>query len=285
MKVQGPEPGRNFLSGLRFRATPKTDQPQGPALPSDGVKLSGGKALGPSVGKLLAVGGVVAGCVAGAVTFGPMGLLLTAAGQALAFASGLLMSRAQKEELEEANRELLERATTDPLTGLRNRGAIFEILEEELERSRRQRTSLSVILCDVDHFKKINDNHGHPCGDAVLQEVARRLAISIRAIDSPGRYGGEEMLVVLPGASSSFAVQVAERIRSELCSRPIDTIWGSLMVSMSLGVAGTDVVGSDNFVNLIQAADQALYRAKQGGRNRVESAGGTSSEGWQLTAN
>lgn len=286
MQVDGPGK-KNFLSGIRFRSAPQGSPGGGPDAaaspnPGDLVRLSGAKPKGPPVGKLLAMGGMFAGCVAGAVTLGPMGLLLSFAGQALAFAGGLLMSRAQQEELEEVNRELLERATTDRLTGLRNRGAIFDILEEEMERSRRQRTTLSVILCDVDHFKKINDTYGHPAGDAVLQEVARRLAVCIRAVDSPGRYGGEEMMVVLPGSNTEYAVQVAERIRQELASRPVDTVWGSIRVTMSLGVAGTDLIGSDNYMELIQAADKALYRAKQGGRNRVE-AGGTAPAGWQVS--
>lgn len=283
MVIQGPEPNRPFLAAVSQRA-PQPKPQQGPGGPTDQVRLSGLKLSFPSLGKLVVMGGMVAGCVAGAVTLGPMGLLITAAAEALAFAGGLLMSKANQEKLEEANRELLHKATTDPLTGLRNRGAIFELLEEEMERCKKQRCSLSVILCDVDHFKKINDGHGHPCGDAVLQEVARRLAISVRAVDSPGRYGGEEMMVVLPGATSDFAAQVAERIRQEISCRPIDTPWASLTVTMSFGVAGTDSTGGEVFLELVQAADQALYLAKKGGRNRVVVSGKGQAGGWQLTA-
>jgi diguanylate cyclase (GGDEF)-like protein len=251
----------------------------------DLISLSGLSELAESVpvmGKALAAGGFVAGCTLGAVALGPLGLLLAAAAQALAFAGGLLMSRQAHKQLEEANQKLLEQATTDPLTGLRNRRAIFQILEDELERCRKQRASLAVILSDIDHFKKINDTYGHPVGDAVLAEVARRVAMAVRAVDSPGRYGGEEMMVVLPGSGTTDAFAVAERIRTSVSSQPILTYRGALHVTLSLGVAGTDLVGHDDLQALVSAADEALYRAKNRGRNRVELAGKDLSSGWMM---
>ncbi len=261
-----------FLASLRANPEPKAQA----TTPSnvtqlrqqDAVQISHRPAR-PPLAKMMAVGGMMATCVAGAVTLGPMGAFLGLAGQALAFAAGFLMNSAEHCELKKTNKELLKKATTDALTGLRNRSAVFDILEDELERCEWHGTELSIILGDIDHFKSINDTYGHPAGDAVLTEVARRLAKSVRNVDSPGRYGGEEMMVVLPGASTECALEVAERIRKEICATPVDTIWGRIPVTMSLGVAGTDTVGCPMLMLLIQAADQALYQAKDEGRDRV----------------
>ncbi len=223
----------------------------------------------PSVAKALAVGGLLAGAAAGAFALGPAGLLLTMAAEALAFAGGVLISKAQQQQLEEVNKQLHFQANHDPLTGLRNRGSIFEFLGIEAEKSSKTRAPLAIILGDLDHFKSVNDNYGHLAGDAVLREVSRRIGAVLRAQDAVGRYGGEEILIVLPDTPGGQAVLVAERIRQLVAEEPVKSEVGSIPVTISLGVAA-----ADNPVNvvqqaLVQAADEALYRAKREGRNRV----------------
>ena len=161
-------------------------------------------------------------------------------------------------------------ATHDSLTGLWNRAAILDILRGELERARRERIRVGVVLVDLDHFKAINDTHGHLAGDAVLREAASRMATSVRLYDSVGRYGGEEFLIVLPGCDASSTLNQADRIRACLSSQPADTSDGCIPVTMSLGVAAGS--GEDQMEALLRAADAALYRAKRAGRNRVEAA-------------
>lgn len=223
----------------------------------------------PNVARALAVGGLLAGAAAGAFALGPAGLLLTMAAEALAFAGGVLISKAQQQQLEEANKQLHFQANHDPLTGLRNRGSIFEFLGIEAEKSSKTRAPLAIILGDLDHFKSVNDNYGHLAGDAVLREVSRRIGAVLRAQDAVGRYGGEEILIVLPDTPGGQAVLVAERIRQLVAEEPVKSEVGSIPVTISLGVAA-----ADNPVNvvqqaLVQAADEALYRAKREGRNRV----------------
>lgn len=210
---------------------------------------------------LVTVGGLLAGCAVGAFTLGTAGLLMTVAVQAMAFAGGMLVSQ-------EANRKLQHEATHDPLTGLKNRGAIMGLLTEAVAVWGGRRGPLAVVLADVDHFKSVNDTWGHPKGDAVLQEVARRLGGALRAEDAVGRYGGEEILVVLPGLGLLEARGAAERLRLELSSRPIE----ELDVTASFGVASSEGLDPVTAAELIRLADEALYRAKRNGRNRVETA-------------
>ncbi len=168
-----------------------------------------------------------------------------------------------------AQREALRvEATHDALTGLWNRAAIFEILHREMARAERDETSVAVILADLDHFKNINDAHGHLAGDAVLREVTRRMHSSIRPYDAMGRYGGEEFLIVAPGCGAADSLKQAERLRARVGNHPIETFDGAFPVTLSMGVAA----GKDRKAveALLRAADQALYRAKNGGRNRVE---------------
>jgi diguanylate cyclase (GGDEF)-like protein len=159
-------------------------------------------------------------------------------------------------------------ATHDALTGLWNRAAIIEILQSEIARSAREGSPFSVLIADVDHFKQVNDTHGHLAGDAVLREVAGRMKAQIRIYDSLGRYGGEEFLFVIPGSDSNFAQTLAERLRAAVCNGPMQATGGSLEVTISIGVAGNERSGEPE--SLIRAADEALYRAKEKGRNRVE---------------
>lgn len=171
-----------------------------------------------------------------------------------------------------AAREALRfQATHDPLTGLLNRGAILVALSRELDRSGRQGHSVGVILADIDHFKLVNDTYGHAAGDAVLQEVGRRMSASLRSYDSVGRYGGEEFLIIVPSSDAQGALRSAERMRASLQAQPVHTPDGEVAVNGSFGVI---VAGGPGRLYdqsaLLHAADAALYRAKDNGRNRVE---------------
>lgn len=170
-------------------------------------------------------------------------------------------------KLEETLRRL---ATRDTLTDLWNRSAILEMLERELSRSERSGVSVGLVMADLDYFKRVNDMHGHAGGDAVLVEVARRMRSGLREYDGAGRYGGEEFLIVLPGASAGDTAEIAERIRAAVTAEPIQLAREQIIVTASFGtaVATEDQnVGADA---LIRTADLALYRAKRAGRNRVE---------------
>jgi diguanylate cyclase (GGDEF)-like protein len=163
-------------------------------------------------------------------------------------------------------------ATHDPLTGLWNRLASVEALSRELSRSQRQKESISVIMADLDHFKSVNDNYGHLSGDVVLRGTASRIASSVRAYDTVGRYGGEEFILVLPESDLAQALHQAKRIRDVFEKKPFDLPEGRVPVTLSLGVASLAVNEAVEPDGLVWAADQALYRAKHRGRNRVEAA-------------
>ena len=169
--------------------------------------------------------------------------------------------------------ELLSRlATTDALTGLANRGHALETLQTMATRAQRKHEPMGVILLDVDHFKQVNDQHGHPAGDQVLQEIARILQAGIRTYDLAARYGGEEFLLLCDGADLATTTEIAERIRANVASHRFVLAQNSqLQVTVSLGLH-VGSTSADAAMALIEAADQALYRAKQAGRNRVESA-------------
>ena len=177
-----------------------------------------------------------------------------------------------QEELIATREELRVQATRDFLTGIWNRGMITEKLDEEISRAARVNGSLGVIMCDIDHFKKINDTHGHPTGDSVLIEVALRMQETLRAYDRLGRFGGEEFLIVMPDASEEGVAALAERIRSGVSGTTIETPSGPVSVTVSLGTVVRMMEQDTNLKALIDEADRALYRAKNGGRDRVESA-------------
>jgi diguanylate cyclase (GGDEF)-like protein/PAS domain S-box-containing protein len=174
------------------------------------------------------------------------------------------MLEVQRQELEEANTRLADLATTDGLTGLKNHKAFQTAVEDSLKAMRRSSQPLSVIILDVDNFKRYNDSFGHPAGDEVLRTVAAMILESIREIDVAARYGGEEFVVVLPNADSDTASMVAERIRSSIENHP----WALSPVTASFGVA-TARAGSLSKQELIDASDQALYRSKRTGKNRI----------------
>jgi len=172
-------------------------------------------------------------------------------------------------QLLEAHKALSVLATRDELTGLLNRRAVVERLDQELERAARDAGTLSVLLIDVDHFKRLNDDRGHQAGDEVLREVAVRLDHVAGPSAVLGRYGGDELVAILPGCDSAAAVALAEEMR-EAVSKAIPTEAGPLSMTVSIG-CGTHSPGQAASV-LIANADMALYRAKAAGRNRVEAA-------------
>jgi diguanylate cyclase (GGDEF)-like protein/PAS domain S-box-containing protein len=161
--------------------------------------------------------------------------------------------------------KLEELATHDRLTGILNRGRLGELLEHELAKSERFGDSLSVILLDIDHFKRINDRLGHAAGDAVLRELTRRLEAGLRRCDRVGRWGGEEFLVLLPRTDGSGASRVAEHIRQTVAGAGFAA---GEPVTVSLGVA--TYRPGENATTLVERADQAVYRAKAAGRNRLD---------------
>jgi diguanylate cyclase (GGDEF)-like protein len=164
-------------------------------------------------------------------------------------------------------------ATHDTLTGLWNRGVVIDSLQKELQRSGRSGDSLGVMIADLDHFKSINDTYGHLTGDAVLQEVARRLASSVRSYDSVGRYGGEEFLIVVPNCTADDILASGERLRRHVGELPVATKAGPIPVTISVGVVSALTKHpAPNCTALLHMADDALYRAKSAGRNRVEGA-------------
>ncbi|MGH9443564.1 MAG: diguanylate cyclase, partial [Thermoanaerobaculia bacterium] len=156
-------------------------------------------------------------------------------------------------------------ALVDTLTRTWNRGAIDDVLARELERGRRDSTPVGLAMLDLDHFKRVNDSHGHPAGDEVLRETARRIRASVRPSDALGRYGGEEFLLVFSNCCEDEAAYVAERIADALRERPIELADGrQIPVSASLGVhSGFPEHGVSDLPNWIESADRALYRAKQ----------------------
>lgn len=178
-----------------------------------------------------------------------------------------------QDQLLTAQRSLREQASHDPLTGLWNRAAILGLLDREVARGGRDGRPVAVLMTDLDHFKSINDTHGHLAGDAVLRAAAQRLEAVVRPYDAVGRYGGEEFLVVLPGCGTEEAATLAERLRRALADRPFDVEAGELAVTLSVGVAVCEDGSPADPVGLLGAADAALYQAKARGRNRVELAG------------
>jgi diguanylate cyclase (GGDEF)-like protein len=173
-------------------------------------------------------------------------------------------------ELIAAREALRERATHDPLTGLWNHEEILRILEQELNRADREGLSVSVIMADLDHFKKVNDTYGHMTGDAVLRMAAKRMLAVFRNYDAVGRYGGEEFLIVLPGCDNRCASSSAERLRLCIGKEAMDTPEGMIPVTISLGIAASTNEKRWDVESIVKAADAALYRAKEKGRNRFE---------------
>jgi diguanylate cyclase (GGDEF)-like protein len=174
-----------------------------------------------------------------------------------------------QEQIVSTREQLRVQATHDALTGLLNRRAILETLEKELARSAREGTQISVIMADLDHFKRINDTYGHLAGDTVLREAAQRIQAAMRVYDSVGRYGGEEFLIVSPGCGLPEAAEQAERFRKRISQDAVRTPDCAIPVTMSLGVVAVTAELRQPG-DLLRLADDALYAAKHSGRDRIE---------------
>ena len=179
-----------------------------------------------------------------------------------------------QDELREKNAQLEALSITDALTGLANRRRLMLRLEEEVQRAQRYKTPLSVVMIDIDHFKQVNDTYGHAMGDEVLRNIGALLKGSVRTTDLAARYGGEELTLVLPQTDPPAALQVAENLRQKFADFQHQLDGNIVVKTASMGIATCTCQGElPDGEELLKAADEALYRAKQNGRNRVEVAG------------
>ena len=176
--------------------------------------------------------------------------------------------------LKKANEEIRILSVTDPLTGCYNRGYMTERLPQEIRRAKRYRHSLSLVLCDIDHFKRLNDTYGHQVGDRILKEFVQWIIQSIRnGVDWLARYGGEEFLIVIPETDTKGACYTAERLRRIISQKAIKIQGKRIHITASFGVTGIDPDTPDEKISpeaMINQADKYLYQAKQEGRNRVK---------------
>jgi diguanylate cyclase (GGDEF)-like protein len=170
---------------------------------------------------------------------------------------------------ERADRETYELATTDSLTGVYNRRTFKELAEPHLSRSRRAHLPVSLLMLDLDHFKRVNDTFGHLAGDDVLKAFAQLVHSCLRKEDLLARYGGEEFVVLLPGSSRIAATALAERIREQVAANPLDAAGHRARITVSIGVASEDGDILPSLESMLGRADEALYKAKAEGRNRV----------------
>jgi diguanylate cyclase (GGDEF)-like protein len=167
-----------------------------------------------------------------------------------------------------AHEKLRQQATHDHLTGLWNRSMVLEQITLELGRAAREARPTSIVMADLDHFKRINDTYGHAAGDVALLQAAQRMRSRLRPYDGMGRYGGEEFLLLLPGCDVPAARDIADRARAAVAGSPIAVESGVVPITVSMGIASSPDGGTDA-ASMIAAADDALYRAKAEGRNRV----------------
>jgi two-component system, cell cycle response regulator len=189
-----------------------------------------------------------------------------------------LRAKTNQDELKKKNRQLedmLSRveslAIMDPLTGLYNRRRFETIFSSEFKRAARYQLPLSLLMIDIDHFKNVNDTYGHQEGDTVLRELAQVVQSTIREVDTPARWGGEEFVVLSPNTTRENGLRAAERVRKAVANHAFTGI-GVKKITVSIGVAGIPAPDLDSRDKLIHAADLAMYGAKKNGRNRVESA-------------
>lgn len=188
----------------------------------------------------------------------------------------MLRLKASNDGLQEANRKLAELnerlkelSITDGLTGLYNRRFFEQRMGYEFARARRYRSSLSVVMMDLDHFKRLNDAYGHPFGDRVLRGAAEALGRELRDVDTLARYGGEELVAVLPETPPADVARVAGRLRQSVERATFECQGQRVSVTVSVGVASYPNRVVETAEDLLKLADEALYRAKEGGRNRV----------------
>lgn len=174
------------------------------------------------------------------------------------------------------NERLKHVGLTDPLTGINNRRYIEQRLQEEMSHAQRERSMLSCLFIDIDHFKRVNDQYGHQSGDDVLREVAKRIKKELRQSDSLGRFGGEEFVVLLTRTNLSDAARIAERIRASIAQQEIAITGSDITLKITVSIGATAHMPPERGIqadavraNLLAPADEALYRAKKNGRNRV----------------
>ena len=244
-------------------AVATTGGPMSPLLPW--VAIPGALAAGRFRPHVVLVGAAITVMIMAAATFGvnpqetlhhPVLLLVTAALLVNVVATVSAITSAEIEHRAEAS--------IDPLTGLMNRTALGLRFIELTEQASRSNSSVALIVCDLDRFKEVNDAHGHERGDRVLRETANTMRSALRSFELIYRYGGEEFVVILPGATLGDAGRTAERVRVAVAAaRP-----GALSMTLSAGVSAT-VGSATDLVTLFNAADKALYQAKREGRNRV----------------
>ena len=177
--------------------------------------------------------------------------------------------RERTAELFEANKRLEELSITDGLTGLHNYRYLMRVLDTEYKRARRYNHRFALLMLDIDRFKDVNDNYGHPCGDFILQEVGRLLKDCVRNTDIVTRYGGDEMGIILLEVTKDLAMEVSDKLRREIEKRSFVWQGTTVKITVSIGVAAALEEGIKDWNGLVNAADQALYQAKDGGRNRV----------------
>ncbi len=191
---------------------------------------------------------------------GELRVRLRAAKRVLKLEAGLL----------KAQEALRHEAMYDHLTKLLNRAAVLDVLSKEIAKANREESAVSVILADLDHFKRVNDTFGHDAGDQVLREASRVLKENLRQYDAIGRYGGEEFLIVLPGCDLTDAAARADMLRQQLKDEPICVGNETISQTVCLGVATSSSAPIGEADELIRAADAAMYVAKRAGRDRVE---------------
>jgi two-component system cell cycle response regulator len=172
------------------------------------------------------------------------------------------------EDLEKSCQELEMLASLDPLSGLLNRRTLFQRIEIEIERSLRLALPLTGIMIDIDHFKRVNDNFGHPCGDMVIREIGARLTRSLRKYDYAGRYGGEEFFVLFSNTTSELARTIAERFRKDVEETGFQ--WENELLKLTVSIGISQYIPGETPDRWISRADAAMYRAKQRGRNQTE---------------
>ncbi len=230
-------------------------------------KVRGG--TGKGRGSLLAVPMVHGGELLGVLNFERPEMASFSA-EEIEFFTGVADQTALALQNARLHAQTVELSITDPLTGVANRRYLFQHLEAEINRANRFGTQLSMLMIDIDHFKKLNDTSGHSAGDAVLREVCQLMKGMVRRVDTLARYGGEEFVVVLPQVTHAEAIEVAEKLRRAVETAPIPYREGQPdgKVTVSIGVANLPIDATD-LKPLVDCADSALYASKRGGRNRV----------------
>jgi diguanylate cyclase (GGDEF)-like protein len=201
-------------------------------------------------------------------------IILVLAGAILLFGVIYFFVGRLMRKISEAQQKLVELATIDDLTQLNNRRYFFERFNQEVERAKRYQRPLSCIILDIDYFKRVNDTYGHLSGDQVLIDIAQILKNSCRQSDLAGRYGGEELIILLPETEAAGAMVIADRIRERIeRHQTVDGKGEIIQVTVSMGVASLtrpELEKIDKNERIIQYADDALLKAKKEGRNRIE---------------